>query len=378
MSLSVEIEKGFKGFALDVAFEAGQETLGLLGESGCGKTLTMRCIAGIETPDAGRIVVNDRVFFDAAHGKKPKVNLTVQERKTALLFQNYMLFPNLTVAENVGAGIGKEVPKEERARMIEEELLRFGISKFADRYPAQLSGGQQQRVALARMLAAKPGILMLDEPFSALDAHLKGILEQNLTGLFEMYSGTVLYVSHDIDEAVRFCHRIAVMDEGHVMEISSGDSLVNDPKSTASIKLSGSKNVTEARRVDDHTVRLPKWGVDLHMERTVPAGVVNMGIRAFMLERVDGPDACGGANVFRMRCDRVTDSRFERTVLLGFCDGSDEREAEAEAAENEMSYLHRHVFWRVDKLSVPKESLPVRGDEVWIRFPEDRIYLVER
>lgn len=378
MSLSVDIEKSFKGFSLEVAFEAGQETLGLLGESGCGKTLTMRCIAGIETPDAGKIVVNDRVFFDGATGKKPKVNLTVQERKTALLFQSYMLFPNLTVFDNVGAGIGKEVSKDERAKMIGAELERFGITKFAKRYPSQLSGGQQQRVALARMLAAKPGILMLDEPFSALDAHLKGILEQNLTGLFEMYSGTVLYVSHDIDEAIRFCHRIVVMDEGRVMEISSGEDLVNNPKSTASIKLSGCKNITEARKVDDHTVFLPRWNINVHIDNVVPDDIVNLGIRAFLLERVDGPDAYDGVNVFKMRCDRVTDSRFERTVLLGFCESTDVEQAEAEAVENEMSFLHSHVFWRVDKLAVLKEELPVLGEEVWIRFPQNRIYLVQR
>ena len=175
------------------------------GPLGCGKSLTLRCIAGIETPDEGRIVVNGKVFFDS----EQKINLTPQQRKTALLFQNYMLFPNLTVADNIGAGIGREVPRAERERIVSEELERFGLRGFGQRYPAQLSGGQQQRVALARMLAARPGILMLDEPFSALDSHLKGVLEQNLVSLFEAFEGTILYVSHDIDESLRFCDRIA-------------------------------------------------------------------------------------------------------------------------------------------------------------------------
>ena len=152
MSLEVSIRKSFSSFTLDVAFEAGDETLGFLGASGCGKSLTMRCIAGIETPDEGRIVVNDRVFFDSAL----KINLTPQERKTALLFQSYMLFPNLTVAENVAAGIGREVSKADRGALVAAELKRFGLEGFDKRYPAQLSGGQQQRVALARMLAARP------------------------------------------------------------------------------------------------------------------------------------------------------------------------------------------------------------------------------
>ena len=235
MSLEVDIKKDFKAFTLDVSFSAGDETLGFLGASGCGKSLTLRCIAGIETPDEGRIVVNDKVFFDS----EQRINLTPQERKTALLFQNYMLFPNLTVAQNVAAGIGKEVSKADRDAIVGRELKRFGLEGFDKRYPAQLSGGQQQRVALARMLAARPGILMLDEPFSALDAHLKEVLEQNLVSLFDAFGGTVLYVSHDIDEALRFCDRIAVVDAGRIMEIDSGDDLVNNPRSVAALKLSG-------------------------------------------------------------------------------------------------------------------------------------------
>ena len=235
MSLEVSIRKAFKTFTLDVAFEAGDETLGFLGASGCGKSLTMRCIAGIETPDEGRIVVNDQVFFDS----EQHINLKPQQRKTALLFQSYMLFPNLTVAENVAAGIGREVSKADRASMVAAELKRFGLEGFDARYPAQLSGGQQQRVALARMLAARPGILMLDEPFSALDAHLKSVLEQNLVSLFDAFHGTVLYVSHDIDEALRFCDRIAVVEAGRIMETGTGDDLVNRPQSLAGVKLSG-------------------------------------------------------------------------------------------------------------------------------------------
>ena len=216
----------FKGFELHNAFSAGKETLGLLGASGCGKSLTMRSIAGIERPDSGKIVVNGTVFFDRAPGKKAKVDLTPQQRKTALLFQNYMLFPNLTVAQNVAAGIGKDVSAADRDAAVACELKRFGLEGFDKRYPAQLSGGQQQRVALARMLAARPGILMLDEPFSALDAHLKSVLEQNLVSLFDAFDGTILYVSHDIDEALRFCDRIAVVEGGRVVELGSHSELM--------------------------------------------------------------------------------------------------------------------------------------------------------
>ena len=374
MSLEVDIHKKFKGFELNNAFTAGQETLGLLGASGCGKSLTMRSIAGIERPDSGKIVVNGTVFFDRALGKKPKVDLTPQQRKTALLFQNYMLFPNLTVAQNVAAGIGKDVSPADRDAIVVAELKRFGLEGFDKRYPAQLSGGQQQRVALARMLAARPGILMLDEPFSALDAHLKSVLEQNLVSLFDAFDGTILYVSHDIDEALRFCDRIAVVEAGHIMEIGTGDDLVNNPQSQAGIKLSGCKNATSAIYVDDRHVKLPKWGITCAAAKKVARDVSCLGVRASFLEQASGP----GENCYRVRVDRASDARFERMMLLGFLDRDETDVPTVERTDDEMKYLHQHLFWRVSKLNPPEGGLPEEGDELWIRIPEDKVYLVSR
>lgn len=374
MSLSVSIKKHFPAFTLDVNIEAGNETLGWLGESGCGKSLTMRCIAGIETPDEGKIVVNGKTFFEREAGKRPTVNLSPQERKTALLFQNYMLFPNLTVAENVAAGIDRKLPKEEREAQVNAELKRFGLDGFDKRYPSQLSGGQQQRVALARMLAAKPDILMLDEPFSALDAHLKGALEQNLAGLFETFHGTILYVSHDIDEALRFCDRIAVIEKGHVMEVSTGNNLVNNPQSAASIKLSGCKNATPARRINDHRVFLPAWGIEVETDKPVQENLTCMGVRAFFLEQAKEP----GRNTYRVRVVRTSDSRFDRSALLEFLDREPGANKVVDQSENEMKYLEQHLFWRIDKLKVPEEKLPVKDEVLLIRIPSDRVYLVSK
>ena len=368
MSLQVDIRKHFKTFELDVAFEAGTETLGFLGASGCGKSLTLRCIAGIETPDSGRIVVNGKVFYDS----EARINLTPQERKTALLFQNYMLFPNLTVEQNVAAGIGKDTPKGDVDAIVARELKRFGLSGFEKRYPAQLSGGQQQRVALARMLAAHPGILMLDEPFSALDAHLKSVLEQNLVDLFDAFDGTVLYVSHDIDEAIRFCDRIAVVDAGHILEVDTPDELVNSPQSEAALKLSGCKNAVPAEKVGPREVFVEKWGVRVNSAQEVPDDVRFLGVRAFYLSRADGP----GENNYRVRVDRVSDSRFERSALLGFLDRDEDAPPSVLRTDDEMRYLHQHLFWRVDKLMVPADELPRVGDELWIHIPKDRLYLV--
>lgn len=375
MSLEVDIEKSMGGFRLEAAFAAGNETLGFLGASGCGKSLTLRCIAGIEKPDAGRIVVNGTTFFDKAPGRRAKVDLTPQQRKTALLFQNYMLFPNMTVRQNVTAGMDRGMQPDRRDRIVEAQLRRFGLVGMEGRYPAQLSGGQQQRVALARMLAANPGILMLDEPFSALDAHLKSSLEQNLIGLFEEFEGTILYVSHDIDEAYRFCDRIAVVDAGHIDEIGPKDQVVHHPTSLAAVKLSGCKNTTSAVYVDDEEVRLPEWGISLHTAETVPRDVKWFGVRAFMLRRASGP----GPNVFRVRADRVSDSRFERTVMLSFLDveGADVAKDAAEE-DSTMKFLKNHIQWKVDKLAASCEPLPEEGDEFLIEIPPRSMYLVTR
>ncbi len=370
MSLEVRIRKDLGSFSLDVDIKAGAETLGFLGASGCGKSLTMRCIAGIERPDEGFIKVNDRVFFDSAAG----VNLTPQERKTALLFQNYMLFPNMTIEQNVAAGIGKGVSKADASAIVERELARFSLSGFEKRYPAQLSGGQQQRVALARMLAASPDILMLDEPFSALDSHLKSLLEQNLVDLFDAFTGTVLYVSHDIDEALRFCDRIAVVDRGRILEVDSGDELVNDPKSEAALKLSGCKNSVPYVRVAERMVWVPRWGVHVGTAKPVPFEEGYLGVRAFYLERASGP----GSNCFRVRVDRMSDSRFDRSVLLAFLDRDEEESATVTREDDEMRFLHQHLFWRVDKLACPADELPRLGEELWVRIPEDKIYIVQR
>lgn len=336
MSLSVDIAKHFGDFSLEVAFDAGAETLGFLGASGCGKSLTLRCIAGIETPDEGKIVVNDTVFFDKAHGKKARINLAPQQRKTALLFQNYQLFPNLTVEQNVAAGLSLKIDSATRSALINEQLVRFGLEKLAKRYPLQLSGGQQQRVALARMLAAKPGILMLDEPFSALDAHLKSALEQDLQKLFERFEGSILYVSHDIDEAFRFCDRIAVVNEGHLEEIDTKDRIITDPQTLATIRLSGCKNTTEATYIDEHHAFLPKWNITITSTRPLSPEIKYCGMRAKFIEYADNianqnsdessiekSAAEPSVNTYWVRVEHVSDSRFERTVLITFLHGKE-------------------------------------------------------
>lgn len=391
MSLFVDIHKRYDPFDLSIAFEASHETLGLLGASGCGKSLTLRSIAGIEKPDEGKIVVNGKIYFDKAAGKKARVDLSPQERKSALLFQNYQLFPNLTVEANIASGVPRNTLKREGQNLIAQQLQRFGLEGLEKRYPLQLSGGQQQRVALARMLAATPDILMLDEPFSALDAHLKSELEQSLLELFSTYEGTILYVSHDIDEAFRFCDRIAVVNEGRIDELSPKERLIHDPRSLAAIRLSGCKNTTPAQYRGEHRIYLPEWGIELETERLVPHDVAWLGVRAYHIARsteTSGPElghASRHMNTFLMRCDQVSDSRFERAVMASFIDESGAMLPNVLNASvtnagcdtsAERAFFKTHVRWNIDKHITPESELPMKGDRVHLHFPPDALYLV--
>jgi molybdate transport system ATP-binding protein len=358
MSLTVDIKKKLAQFDLEVSFEVGRETMGLLGASGCGKTMTLRCIAGVEMPDEGRIVLNGHVLFDSA----AKVNLTPQQRKTALLFQNYQLFPNFTVAQNIAAGVDPKLPASERRRLVARQVQCFSLHGLERRYPLHLSGGQQQRVALARMLAAQPGILMLDEPFSALDSHLKSQLEQDLLNLFDTYEGPILYVSHDIDEAFRFCDRIAVEHAGHLCETGPVRQVVDHPATLAGLHLSGCRNISRARRAGTTAVRAEDWGVTLQTDGPVPDGLAYVGIRSSFLRPADAVCGVGtNTNVFEFTVGRVAEGRFEYEVLVRASD------APADSAP---------LVWRIDALHTNDVCVPHRGQRVLLSLNPAHLHLV--
>ena len=218
MALLVDIEKRLGDFRLDVKLEVGNEVLGLVGNSGCGKSLTLRCIAGIEKPDRGRIVLDGVTLFDS----EKHVNLTPQKRHTGLMFQNYALFPNMTVRQNIRSGTLRDKQTEqERDRKVSDIMDSFGLSALAQHFPSQLSGGQQQRTALARILVSEPRILMLDEPFSALDSELKFHMEAEVRDVIRHFGKTAILVSHDKGEAYRLSDRIVVMHDGRANHILS-------------------------------------------------------------------------------------------------------------------------------------------------------------
>ena len=354
MSLSLAIKKRYPGFALDIALEAGDVRVALLGASGCGKSCTLRCIAGVETPDEGRIVVNGVTFFDSA----ARVNLSPQERKCALLFQNYQLFPHLTVGQNVEAGMDRALSAARRGDHPRRDHTRLGMAGYVDRYPARLSGGQQQRVALARMIAAHPGIYMFDEPMSALDAYLKSALEQNLLDLFDVLDATVLYVSHDIDEACRLCDRIVVMHEGRVAEEGTPAGLMRHPQTLAALRLTGCKNTSPARKAGATVVEALDWGMTFDVGAPVPDDVAFVGVRASYFHQDNRVER--GRNSYDLTVARVSDSRFERLVLL------DPPRADSPS----------RLQWKIDLRSAAPEDLPRQGDVLRMHFDARRIHLI--
>lgn len=276
MSLSVDIEKRLGDFRLRACFECESGVTGLLGPSGCGKSMTLKCIAGIERPDRGRIELDGRVLFDAER----RIDLKPQERRVGYLFQNYALFPNMTVRQNLACGLHRERDGARREAALDEALAMFQLRGLERHRPCQLSGGQQQRVALARVLVNRPELLLLDEPFSALDAHLRLKLQISMLGVLRNYARPALLVTHDRNEAYRMCDAIAVMSDGVANQPVDTKALFANPGTVAAAALTGCKNITPAKRVGENRLYAPEWGVTLQTSLPVPDDVTHVGIRA--------------------------------------------------------------------------------------------------
>ena len=258
MALELEIEKRHGGFALEVAFRTDGAPLGLLGASGAGKTRTLRAIAGLETPDRGRIVLDGRVLFDSSAG----INLPTRARRIGLLFQHYALFPHLTAGENIAFGL-RHLPPRERERRVAEQLAAARLSDFAPRYPASLSGGEQQRVALARAMAIEPAALLLDEPFSALDSHLRSALERDLRERLGNFRGATVFVSHNLEEVYRVCEELVVLSRGKVAARGPKEEIFRHPPTLEVARLTACKNFSRARRLPDGRVEALDWSCTL-------------------------------------------------------------------------------------------------------------------
>lgn len=344
MALFVDIEKKLGNFQLKVKFEAENETLALLGASGCGKSMTLKCIAGIEKPDRGRIVLDGVTLFDS----EQKINLSVQERRTGLVFQNYALFPNMTVIQNISAGARREKNAAKRSEMVKAFMENFHLTPEADKYPSELSGGQQQRTALARALVSAPNILLLDEPFSALDSHLRFQLEREVRQVIQSFGKTVILVSHDRDEVYRMADKIAVMQNGRIEALGKKDRVFASPVTRNSAMLTGCKNISAVKVLDEHHLLALDWGLELCVPR-ITEDVEYIGIRMHDIRNGDGE------NHFRCIVEEVIENPFSYTLML----------REAENGQKSFGWEIDKKLWKdcrtVDIQIPPEAILLLRG-----------------
>lgn len=307
MASEIDIEKNYPGFTLKVSCKISGSSMGILGSSGSGKTMTLRCIAGIEQPDRGRIVVNGRTLFDSEKG----INLKPQERRIGYLFQNYALFPTMTVEENIGCGF-REKDKAGKDAMVREYIKRYQLEGLERRRPSQLSGGQQQRVALARMMMGKPDMILLDEPFSALDGPTKELLQKDMQDFLKEYTGDMLLVTHNRDEAFKFCQELMLISKGKTLVCGETREVFRSPLYLEAAQITGCKNFSRIRKTGDFCGEAVDWGIFLETEEKIPKDAAYVGIRGHWLVPVD---TCG-KNSMKIQVVEYIETTFEHQYLV--------------------------------------------------------------
>lgn len=355
----VRIKKVLPGFNLEVSFSIDQEILSIVGPSGSGKSLTLQCISGLMSPDEGYIDVNGRVLYDSRSG----VNLPPQKRKVGYVFQNYALFPHLTVFDNIAFGISGLNRTEIEGR-VSYLLEKMRLGDFRGRYPRSLSGGQQQRVALARALAPEPEILLLDEPFSALDTQVRGELERELLAIHHFYKGNIIFVSHNLDEAYRLSSQIAVYEAGRILQLGPKNNLINAPASKTVARLTGVRNLAE--------------GVIENMADGQAAVLVTEWNERFKIN-------LASSNKYRRNQKITVGIRPEYIRLAERSSGNMLKATVVEAVDGVSSYTYRfrvdnglekdfHLEAEVSKLAAP--YIPA-GETCRLQLPSNRLFIID-
>lgn len=258
MSLVVNIKKRFASFSLNVSFSTEGGIYSLLGCSGSGKSVTLKCLAGIITPDEGEIILDGKTLYSS----EKHINLPPQKRKVGYMFQNYALFPNMTVKQNIMVGMSylpsylsfiKKSKYQEIIKLLRLERIQFNK-------PHQISGGEAQRVALARILVSSPQIILLDEPFSALDEHLRTHLQIEMKDILTKYGKEVIIVTHDKNEALLLSSHVATIDKGSIINVLRSEKIFSSPIHRASAELLGYKNFS---LLDGNN---SSWGIKVNNE----------------------------------------------------------------------------------------------------------------
>ena len=345
MAVSADICKELDSFRLDIHFRSSARRIGILGASGCGKSMTLKSIAGIAVPDEGKIEAGGRTFFDSS----ARINLKPQKRNAGYLFQNYALFPTMTVEKNIAAGLRGN--RTETAQRVKEMVEKFQLRGLEKRLPSELSGGQQQRTALARIMAYEPDIILLDEPFSALDMYLKDQLQRELAEMLEDYEGTVILVSHNRDEVYRFSEELLVIDQGKIAVRGKTKDIFENPVSREAARLTGCKNFSRARRLDAHTAEALDWGVALRTSREIPEDTLWVGYRAHDFVPVWGE---GGDNLLKFDLESSAELPFEHNYYI-------------KAGETVCWFVQREKMSEIEEKGLPD----------YLRLAEDKILFLK-
>lgn len=311
MPLEVHFEKKLPSYTLCADFSAKEESLAILGPSGSGKSMTLRCIAGLERPDRGTITLNDRALFDSHQ----RIDVPARLREIGLLFQHYALFPHLTVAENIAFGMKASGGVDRRA-CVRRLLSEVHLEGFESRLPRELSGGEQQRVALARALAIEPQALLLDEPLSALDTFLRSQVEQQLILTLAQFRRPALYVTHTMEEAYRIAPRILVLSKGNVAAFGSREQIFRHPPTLEVALLTGLKNFSRARVVSAGKIEALDWNCVLSCDVEASAYPAYVGIRAHHIRFAVSSDEANSPNAFPCWLVRTSEAPFRVTVYL--------------------------------------------------------------
>ena len=315
MSLSVDIAKRLPEFELSVAFAAENEVVGILGPSGAGKSMLLRCIAGTDQPDRGRIVLGERTLFDSER----RVQIPARARRIGMLFQSDSLFPHRTVGQNIAFGL-HELPAADRDARVAEWAERTHVRGLEHRYPRELSGGEQQRVALARALATEPEALLLDEPLTALDMHLRTQVEAQLQETFATFRRPTLLVTHNIEEAYRLSEKLLLLARGRVEAFGPKEEIFRRPPTQMAAQLTGCKNFSRARLVAEDEIEAADWECRLKVApQRLPGALapVAAGIRAHHVEFLEAAqNASRDENVFPCWPVRTSETPFRVTIYL--------------------------------------------------------------
>lgn len=299
--LSADVAARLRSFELSVRLEVGRETLALVGPSGAGKSTVLRAIAGLLRPDAGRISLGERVLFDAAAG----VDVPPERRSIGMVFQDYALFPHLTVRENVAFGA---------AGRVAELLERLRIAPLAGERPGALSGGERQRVALARALAREPSVLLLDEPLAALDAHTRAAVRAELQDLLTGLALPTIVVTHDFRDAAALAERAAVMVDGRIRQDAPISELVESPADAFVASFTGASLLTGTAGGG----RVALDGGGSLASRAAPDGRVLVAVYPWEVQlHHERPDARRGIAVLERRIAAVAPDEGRARVRLG-------------------------------------------------------------